>query len=410
LEVIPMPVPLPPDEADRLAALHDLDILDTPPEQEFDDIVALASGICGVPMSLVSLIDADRQWFKAKVGAAEPETARDVSFCAHAILGRDLMVVPDARRDPRFADNPAVRGEPGVRFYAGAPLVTSDGFALGTLCVVDHEPRRLTFEQLQALRALSRQVTAQMELRRYATAVADTSSRLRELERRKDDLAALVGGELRGPLWRLQEYLDGLGDTGRHDAELADGLGRAAAAHVRPLRDLLDHLLNLAGPGRAPESLRMREVDLTRLTRQAVEAVRPIAGTKQISILNPPDGPNLPIIADPVRLQQVLMHLLFAAVKYTPAQGRVRVDTEADSGPAVRLDDLEVAGGHPDLFPHLWYGAIAAPADVPTGDQGLAVAKRILDAHHATVALSDRPGDGTCLHVVFPAAEPLPAG
>jgi signal transduction histidine kinase len=113
----------------------------------------------------------------------------------------------------------------------------------------------------------------------------------------------------------------------------------------------------------------------------------------------------LPIIADPVRLEQVLMHLLFAAVKYTPPGGRVRVGTEIESGPTVRLDDMDMPDGvRPDLFPHLYYGAFANWSDVPGPDRGLAVAKRILDAHHATVALSDRPGDGTSLHVVFPFA------
>jgi signal transduction histidine kinase len=401
-----MDAPLPVNETERLATLYGLNVLDSPPEKDFDDIVALAAAVCGVPMSLVSLIDTDRQWFKASVGTDLVETSRDLSFCAHAILGRDLLVVPDARQDPRFADNPAVAREGGVRFYAGAPLVTTDGYALGTLCVVDSRPRRLDVEQLQALRALARQVTSQLELRRYAVALANTTARLQELERRKDELAALVGGELRAPLRLMDAYLDGLGRTGHHDLEAADLVGRAAAAHVRGLRDLLDHLLRMAEAGSGADSLHMREIDLTRLTQRAVEAVRPIAATKQIWILNQAGGPSLPIIADPVRLEQVLMHLLFAAVKYTPPGGRVRVGTEIESGPAVRLDDMDLADGvRPDLFPHLYYGAIANPSDAAGPDRGLAVAKRILDAHHATVALSDRPGDGTSLHVVFPHAE-----
>jgi signal transduction histidine kinase len=401
-----MDAPLPVNETERLATLYGLNVLDSPPEKDFDDIVALAAAVCGVPMSLVSLIDTDRQWFKASVGTDLVETSRDLSFCAHAILGRDLLVVPDARQDPRFADNPAVAREGGVRFYAGAPLVTTDGYALGTLCVVDSRPRRLDVEQLQALHALARQVTSQLELRRYAVALANTTARLQELERRKDELAALVGGELRAPLRLMDAYLDGLGRTGHHDLEAADLVGRAAAAHVRGLRDLLDHLLRMAEAGSGADSLHMREIDLTRLTQRAVEAVRPIAATKQIWILNQAGGPSLPIIADPVRLEQVLMHLLFAAVKYTPSGGRVRVGTEIESGPAVRLDDMDLADGvRPDLFPHLYYGAIANPSDAAGPDRGLAVAKRILDAHHATVALSDRPGDGTSLHVVFPHAE-----
>jgi len=406
-----MPAPLPGNEADRLAALYSLHVLDTAPESDFDDIVKLASKVCGVPIALVSLIDVDRQWFKATVGTRLRETPREQSFCGHAILGREVLVVPDVREDPRFAGNPTVGEHGGVRFYAGAPLITSDGFALGTLCVLDSEPRRLDPEQVQALRALARQVTSQLELRQYASALANTTARLQELERRKDDLAGLVDGPLRAPLRLMRSYLADLGHTGHHDLELAELVGRATAAHVRGFSDLLDHLASMAEAGCGADALHMRQIDLTRLTQRAVEAVRPIAATKQIWILNQAGGPSLPIIADPVRLEQVLMHLLFAAVKYTPAGGRVRVGTEIDAGPTVRLDDMDMPDGlRPELFPHLYYGAIAHPAALQGPDQGLAVAKRILDAHHATVALSDRPGDGTSLHVVFPFAERESAG
>jgi signal transduction histidine kinase len=405
-----MKAPLPDNEIERLAALYSLDILDSPPEKDFDDIVALAAGVCETPMSAVSLVDADREWAKASTGVELAETSRDVSFCAHAILGRDLMVIPDAREDVRFADNPIVTATNGIRFYAGAPLLTTDGFTLGTLCVMDTVPRRLDVEQQQALRALARQVTAQLELRRYAFALANTTARLQELERRKDDLAGLVGGELRSSLRLMSAYLERLGDTGFHDMEMADLVGRATAAHCRGFRELIDHLTTMADAGLGGDSLHMRQCDLTRVTQRAVEAVRPIAASKHIWILNQAGGPSLPIIADPVRLEQVLTHLLFAAVKYTPEGGRVRVGTEMESGPTVRLDDMDLPDGmRPDLFPHLYYGAIVNPADVPGPDRGLAVAKRILDAHHATVALSDRPGDGTSLHVVFPYAADSPA-
>ncbi|MEU4237791.1 GAF domain-containing sensor histidine kinase [Actinoplanes sp. NPDC026619] len=401
-----MQAPLPDNETDRLAALYSLDILDSGPEQDFDDIVQLASNVCETPMSLVTLVDTDRQWFKARVGADLTETSRDLSFCAHAILGRDLLVVPDATKDARFADNPCVDMEGGIRFYAGSPLVTTDGYALGTLCVVDKEPRSLDIEQLQALRALARQVTSQMELRRHAIALANTTARLQELERRKDDLAELVGGDLRAPLRLMSTYLEKLGTTGYHDVDMAELVGRATSGHIRGFLDLLHHLTTMAEAGFGSESLHMRQIDLTRVTQRAVEAVRPIATTKQIWILNQAGGPALPIIADPVRLEQVLTHLLFAAVKYTPTGGRVRVGTEIESGPTVRLDDMDMPDGiRPDLFPHLYYGAISNSSEISGPDRGLAVAKKILDAHHATVALSDRPGDGTSLHVMFPFAQ-----
>jgi GAF domain-containing protein len=155
----------PANEQQRLATLRGYAILDTEPEAAFDDLTLLASYVCQTPVALISLIDADRQWFKSKVGVSVTETSRDVAFCASAILQSDVLIVSDATQDERFADNPLVVSEPKIRFYAGATL-TTNGQALGTLCVLDRVPRELSPEQLEALRALSRQVLAQLELRR----------------------------------------------------------------------------------------------------------------------------------------------------------------------------------------------------------------------------------------------------
>jgi two-component system, NtrC family, sensor kinase len=159
-------IPIPKDEKQRLAALHGYDILDTPPEKIFDSITVLASHVCETPIALLVLIDQDRQWFKARVGVRLKETPREFAFCAHTIMQRALFIIPDATQDKRFLANPLVASGPQYRFYAGAPLVTPDNRALGTLCVIDKMRRTLTPDQKKDLLALSRLAMTELELRR----------------------------------------------------------------------------------------------------------------------------------------------------------------------------------------------------------------------------------------------------
>jgi hypothetical protein len=157
---------IPQVEKKRLNVLWQYEVLDTVPEAMFDDLTELAAGICEAPIALISLVDEKRQWFKSKIGTTVNETSRDVSFCSHAIKQPGLFIVPDAAKDERFANNPLVTSDPKIRFYAGAPLITPDGYALGTLCVIDKAPRELRPDQKQALRILARHVVSQLELRR----------------------------------------------------------------------------------------------------------------------------------------------------------------------------------------------------------------------------------------------------
>jgi diguanylate cyclase (GGDEF)-like protein len=232
--------PHPADERKRIAALEKYRILDTLPEQVYDDITYLAASICATPIALISFVDRERQWFKSKVGLGASETSRDHAFCAHAILRpHDLLVVPDATQDRRFAQNPLVLTDPKIRFYAGAPLAMSEGSALGTLCVIDREARELDDEQRKALLALSRQVMGQLELRKAVTELRHLAlklgrnqERLERYQRRLEEANVSLATQSR------TDSLTGLANRAAFDERLDEELHRAWR-HQRDLALLL---------------------------------------------------------------------------------------------------------------------------------------------------------------------------
>lgn len=181
-----------PFEEDRLTELLKLEILDSEDEQSFDELTELASNICGTPISLISLVDSKRQWFKSRVGLDATETSRELAFCAHAILQEDVFEVPNALEDLRFADNPLVTGNPDIRFYAGKPLNSSNGLPIGTLCVIDQQPRHLSDEQKRALDILAKQVISQLELRLH-------TRKLQRMNKEREQFYGVLAHDLKSP-------------------------------------------------------------------------------------------------------------------------------------------------------------------------------------------------------------------
>lgn len=196
--------PIPENENERLAALKSYYILDTLPEQGFDEITLIASEICQTPISLVSFIDNERQWFKSAQGVSVVETPKDIAFCAHAILEpEEVMVVKDAQHDERFADNPLVLGNPKVIFYTGVPLLDPNGYALGTLCVIDHKARELNDSQIIALKALANQVVTQLELKKKVAELNATRKELEQSNEYLEKFAVMAAHDIRNPLTNI---------------------------------------------------------------------------------------------------------------------------------------------------------------------------------------------------------------
>ena len=200
--------PPPPEENNRIDALRSYEILDSLPEQEYDELTSLASEICQTPISLISLIDDNRQWFKSNHGLDVRETPREFAFCAHGILNpTEILLVPDSREDSRFKENPLVTGDPHVIFYAGVPLVNEDGYPLGSLCVIDHNPKQLTENQLSSLKILAKQVVNLLELRRANKALITIKSLLEQRNAELEQQATIARDEVRPQVLQLHETI-----------------------------------------------------------------------------------------------------------------------------------------------------------------------------------------------------------
>jgi signal transduction histidine kinase len=408
-----MPPPPPPtgapairdralDERERLEILRRFDLLDTAPEEDLDDLTSIAAAICGTPISLITLIDADRQWFKSRVGVEHTESPRETAFCARAIAqDDDLFVVPDAAADPRFASNPDVTGGLHVRFYAGAPLVTQEGAALGTLCVIDREPRELTAGQERALRALSRAVVAQFELRRQ-------NERLRALDRLKDEFVAVIAHDLRTPLTAIRGYVDVLLDGGGGEitetqARFLGIVGRNADKLTRLSADLLF----LARAEAGTLDLETGDVDLAELVGDAAATAGPSGRDRGVEIDVEIEEVVL-VHGDRARLAQLLDNLVSNAVKFTPAGGRVTLALRARDGAAVvEVADTGVgipADEVPLLFTRFFRASAARQGGVPGTGLGLTIARTIAEAHGGTIAVESREGEGTRFTISLPFA------
>jgi signal transduction histidine kinase len=378
---VSVPAAIPADEDERLADLYAYEILDSDPEESFDDIARLAAQICGTPWAVVNFIDGERQWSKAYFELVSDTERRQDAFCPHTIVSPDgFLVVEDALLDQRFAQNPSVIGAPNIRFYAGSAIRAASGRPIGSVCVVDRTPRTLTPDQREALRSLSRLATEQLELRRLLTGERRLVESLRELDRQKAEFTAVVAHDLRSPLTSIRGYAELLREGGPSERALA-----AIERNSDRLLRLVDDLTGGAG------ELALEKVDLAELARAAVEQARPAAHAGRVELEL--DLEPSPVQGDAHRLAQVFDNLIGNAVKYSPG-GHVCIYVRpggivhvSDTGVGIPADEL------PRVFDR-FYRASTSSGFLGSGI-GLATAQAIVEAHGGAIEVTSEVGRGS---------------
>lgn len=321
------PEPLPHEE-ERLVALFRQEILDSPEETEFNEIVELAAQIFGSKISLISLVDDHRQWFKAKVGLEATETPKDIAFCAHAIHGDDIFEIPDATQDPRFVDNPLVTSGPNIRFYAGQPIHASDGNKLGTLCLIDDTPRQLTEDQRRILRTLARQVERQLHLRlqlrqqkKALQLIKTQSDSLVALNQIKDQLLSVLSHDLRSPLVMLEGMMDLFEAKALEPQEVLE-LMPEVQHKVRQTKMQLAQVLDWSQKQVLRQSLKMEPFAAGTILNQVLPWVKDVAEKKQVILMTQIES-HLIFEGDLELVNLVLRNLLANAIKYSKRNDNV---------------------------------------------------------------------------------------
>lgn len=396
--------PLPTNESERLQELYRLEILDTPYEEEFDELVQLAAQLCQVPVSLITLIDHDRVWFKAKVGTDLPEADRSIMFCPYAIAGRDdVFVVADATADERFFDNPVVAHDPHIRFYAGAPLTTTAGYKLGTLCLLDVVPRQLTDSQRQTLRVLSRQAIRLFDLRIKNKQLARQQQRLEELAQTQTRIISIVSHDVRNPLGSLRSMLEMM-DAGMLDPDETAEMIAVGKRQVDGTTEMLNNLVDWGSVQLQNKPPDKRPLNLRDLVTSKFAKFQVAARLKANQLVNDvPEGFTLE--SDENALRFVLRNLVSNAMKFTEG-GRIAIsaDRDANGHARIRVEDTGV-GMSEEVRGRLFDARNRQSAPGTQREKGsglgLLLVQEYLEKLGGSLHIRSEPGRGTCVEVVL---------
>jgi len=378
-------------ERERIRALQSYNILDTAPEIAFDNVTAMCAELLGVPIALVSLVDSNRQWFKSRVGLAVEQTERSIAFCDHAIRRKAPFIIEDAMEDARFADNPLVRSEPRVRFYAGIPLSTPEGLMLGTLCAIDTQPRHFAAREVDLLVRLARQVEIELELRRQTLLLDQRLARVETDARQQELFAAMIVHDLRNPLTAITlSAVAGLQDAPSAEECLQEVAASSARAQ-KMLADVLD--ICLARTGRLTP--RRSTLNVQALLRDALSAVARDAADRRVPLDLDVRRAEVTCQADPELLGRALINLLENAVRFSPCDACVILSAVSDAaGITFRVDDCG-PGIPPRERARVFEPFVSLQPSHQQRGLGLAFCKIAAEAHGGRAWVEDREPHGS---------------
>ncbi len=397
---------IPVNERERIINLKEYNILDTPAEESFDEIVKLASIICEVPISTISLIDEKRQWFKAKVGLAVTETSREVAFCAHAINGDNLMVVNDAMEDERFFDNPLVTSDPDIRFYAGMPLITPDGNKLGTICVIDRVPRTLTADQKFAMQILAKNVITLLELRLKNNNLSDTLTTLcgqsNEIERVNNintRLLSILAHDLKNPLGVIQQVTE-MYVAKQISHEDMDEIFVELKKNATNALNMLNEVLQWGTAQVEGKATDFKEFNLFDLVKHKREAYFLLLKSKGNRLENNCEA-GLYFKADLNMMRFILRNLIMNANKFTK-DGVISISTvDSDDFVEIVVSDTGV-GMKPSQINRLFQWETRASSDGTSGEKGtglgLLICNEFVLKHDGKIWVESALGKGSKFH------------
>jgi K+-sensing histidine kinase KdpD len=380
-------------EPERLRELLRLEIMDTEDEQAFDDLTELASSICGTPISLISLVDDHRQWFKSKVGLDASETEKDIAFCSHAILQDQIFEVTDALQDERFADNPLVIGAPDIRFYAGAPLVTEQGLPIGTLCVIDQTPKELTQSQRKALRTLANQVISQLEMRL-------NNKRLKRINREREQLFAMISHDLRSPFNGILGFARMLNRKAASlDPERLQQLGQSIQDSSLQVYQLLEEILQWSQQRMGALSPNLEPQVLRPLVESSLQLLGDLAEAKSINLCTDIDT-QLVAIADVTLTKALIRNLVGNAIKFSPKGSQVDVHacTTSEGIKVCVTDQGQGIASHlrEELFQHCVESTMGTACEQGTG-LGLSLCQEFAEQQGGKIWLEQSGPSGTSI-------------